>query len=323
MSKQLRPIINEPLVQEVLLEPIHMGANKLIIISGYVSHIMASWHIKRISELSLSPIDITLTVGMCPIEGLNEDIHEGLRELVALKDASYSKLDCKYVYQGNPVHSKVYIWLKENKPFKAFAGSANYTQKGFSSRQREYMVECDPEVAYKYYLELENDTIVCNHSEVDDYVRLNSAQPFDGTGINQIPSSQCSIKLSLLTSRGDVGYGSGINWGIRPNGIKREPNQAYIPIPAKIARSGFFPLEKTHFSVVTDDHKHLIFRVEQANNKALTTPLNNSLLGEYLRNRIGVANGAFVTKKDLEQYGRTDVTFYKIDDEQFYMDFSV
>ena len=34
-------------------------------------------------------------------------------------------------------------------------------------------------------------------------------------------------------------------------------------------------------------------------------------------------NGAFVTKEDLERYGRTDVTFYKIDDEQFFMDFSV
>ena len=131
------------------------------------------------------------------------------------------------------------------------------------------------------------------------------------------------VTLSLLTSRGDVGHGSGINWGIRRNGTKREPNQAYISVPVEIARSGFFPLEKTHFSAITDDQKQLIFRIEQANDKALTTPLNNSLLGEYLRNRIGVANGAFVTKADLERYGRTDVTFYKIDDEQFFMDFSV
>lgn len=31
----------------------------------------------------------------------------------------------------------------------------------------------------------------------------------------------------------------------------------------------------------------------------------------------------FGNKADLERYGRTDVTFYKIDDEQFFMDFSV
>ena len=36
-----------------------------------------------------------------------------------------------------------------------------------------------------------------------------------------------------------------------------------------------------------------------------------------------LAEGAKVTKDDLERYGRTDVTFTKIEDELFYMDFSV
>ena len=82
-------------------------------------------------------------------------------------------------------------------------------------------------------------------------------------------------------------------------------------------------LEKQHFSALTDDGKQLILRVEQQGDKAITTPANNSLLGEYFRNRLGLANGAFVTKADFERYGRSDVTFYKLDDEQFYMDFSV
>lgn len=42
-----------------------------------------------------------------------------------------------------------------------------------------------------------------------------------------------------------------------------------------------------------------------------------------LRNRLGLANGQYVTRQDLERYGRTDVDFYKIDEETFYMDFSV
>ena len=52
------------------------------------------------------------------------------------------------------------------------------------------------------------------------------------------------------------------------------------------------------------------------NDKAITTPLSNAQLGEYLRNRIGVPNGAYVWKQDLLNYGRTDVTFYKLDDEE-------
>ena len=51
--------------------------------------------------------------------------------------------------------------------------------------------------------------------------------------------------------------------------------------------------------------------------------MSNALLGEYFRGRIERANGAYVSLQDLEVYGRTDVTFYKIDDEEYYMDFSV
>ena len=74
---------------------------------------------------------------------------------------------------------------------------------------------------------------------------------------------------------------------------------------------------------ITDDRHTLLLRVEQQNNKAITTPLSNALLGEYFRNRLGLHNGAYVTVNDLKRYGRTDVTFYKIDEEQYYMDFSV
>ena len=62
---------------------------------------------------------------------------------------------------------------------------------------------------------------------------------------------------------------------------------------------------------------------KQQNDKAITTPASNAQLGEYFRKRLKLNNGAYVHAEDLIAYGRTDVTFYKIDDEQFYMDFSV
>ena len=74
--------------------------------------------------------------------------------------------------------------------------------------------------------------------------------------------------------------------------------------------------------VVTDDHHTLQLRVEQQNDKAITTPASNALLGEYFRNRLGLANGAYIHAGDLNNYGRSDVTFIKIDDEHYYMDFS-
>ena len=104
---------------------------------------------------------------------------------------------------------------------------------------------------------------------------------------------------------------------------KKNKNEAYIPLPHTIAKSGFFPLNKQHFLAVTDDHHTLQLRVEQQNDKAITTPASNALLGEYFRNRLGLANGAYVHLDDLISYGRTDVLFCKIDEEQYYMDFSV
>ena len=64
-------------------------------------------------------------------------------------------------------------------------------------------------------------------------------------------------------------------------------------------------------------------RVEQENNKAITTPSDNAEIGRYFRSRLGLNEGAKITKEHFERYGRSDVTFTKLDDEHFLMDFSV
>lgn len=321
-------MITDSLYQKALIEPLEHGANKLYIVSGYASANMASRHIKDILEYD-SGIAISLIVGMCPIDGVDKVSHEGFISLMG--GGLGVDFECKYVYENPAVHSKVYVWCKDAKPLVAFTGSANYTQPAFrSSRRKEVLVACEASLAYSYFEEIEKNTVYCNHCEVEDYVKVTKRQAsrrteeggeVENTDTQQRPLQDTEkITLSLLQRGGDVGQRSGLNWGQRPG---REPNQAYIPLATSIARQNFFPLEKAHFSVLTDDNKYLILRAEQQNDKALTTPLNNSLLGEYFRNRLGLANGQFVEKAHLERYGRTDVDFYKIDEETFYMDFSV
>jgi len=75
--------------------------------------------------------------------------------------------------------------------------------------------------------------------------------------------------------------------------------------------------------VLTDDNKELICVRAQDDGKAIHTTLDNSLLGEYFRFRLGLPNGVFITKDHLLRYGRADVDFYKIDEETYLMDFSV
>jgi len=309
----------------VLLDPIREGAERLKIISGYATHTMASWHITEITSQGFSPIDITLIVGMCPFDGVSKSVHEGFNGIIKRNGTpNQSNLICQYVIEGMLVHSKLYLWERNGNPFRAFMGSANYTQTAFSSLRRELIQECSPTDAAVYFENIEANSMYCNHAEVEDKIILTQAHPVLSAEENPLVSVRGagveSVNLSLLSRNGETGTRSGLNWGQR---YGREPNQAYIPLPVDIARSGFFPLDKKQFSVLTDDGNQIILRVEQQNDKAITTPLNNSLIGEYFRKRINVANGAYINRHDLENYGRTHVTFYKLDDEQYVMDFSV
>ena len=184
------------------------------------------------------------------------------------------------------------------------------------------MTECDPEEAWTLYDSLVGRSIYCNHVEVEEYVQLVPSHPVLDMELNLVAGldNYESVTLSLITRNGNPGNRSGLNWGQRPN---RDRNEAYIPLPRVVASNGFFPPSYLHFTAITDDRKQLTLRVEQQNDKAITTPERNSDLGEYFRNRLGLPNGAFVTRNDLEAYGRTNVTFYKLDDETYYMDFSV
>lgn len=321
----------------VLLDPIQQGADKLKIVVGYATHTMASWHIKQIAEQKFAPIDITLLVGMCRFDGISEAVHDGFKSIVSRNNTlRQSNLTCQYVVEGASTHSKLYVWEKSGTPFCAYMGSANYTQSAFSRSRRELIHECDPNEAAQYFDSIERDSMYCDHAEIEEKVTIlptHSILDLEETPLASVKGAGVeSIRLSLLTSENDVGFGSGINWGHRRSATRREPNQMYIPLPASIKRNhpDFFPITadcsgkgNPNFSVLTDDGKNFIFRVQQEGNKGITTPLGNALIGEYFRSRLGLANGAFVTKQNLENYGRVDVTFYKIDDEQYFMDFSI
>ena len=93
-------------------------------------------------------------------------------------------------------------------------------------------------------------------------------------------------------------------------------------MPTAIARSTFFPDRGVEFTVLTDDNMTLICTRAQDAAKAIETPQNNSLIGLYFRRRMGLISKALVTKQDLIDYGRTNVTFYRIDPETYIMDFA-
>lgn len=55
-------------------------------------------------------------------------------------------------------------------------------------------------------------------------------------------------------------------------------------------------------------------RQAQAKGKALETPESNAIIGEWIRHKLGVPDGTYITKQMLDQYGKPKVLFKKYED---------
>lgn len=292
----------------------------------------------------IKKMKVDIMLGMTK-SSLSQKKHEDICRLIGFINGSRGmpKLSCRYICAGSEVHSKIYIWgfpdeIVDTIPYRAYCGSLNYTTNAFYKR-RESVAMCDPMSAYKYYQELLPDTIDCfdplaaerlrnvtnktaaeaedpDNSE-KDYLLYDSLQPID------------ILRVSLLRADGsDTGYGSGINWGIRKNGTKRDQNQAYIPYNQQDKKPGFFPDRINPddencpmFKVITKDFGSFHMRMAQAGNKALHSVESNAILGEWIRKRIGAPPGGYVTKQMLELYGKTYVVFRKYENGVYLLDF--
>ncbi|MBN8575199.1 MAG: NgoFVII family restriction endonuclease [Candidatus Kapabacteria bacterium] len=328
-------MLSKNLFDEVLIQPAHNGANKLYIVSGYATSAMAFHHLQYLRKNDYQ-VSVELIVGMCVADGLSESNHKGFQKLV--QNDFLGTFSCSYLTEMPPVHSKVYSWYKNEQPICSFIGSANYSQKAFGKNQREVMTVADAEQGLNYFQGLIPQSIYCDHIDTESIVQIYNEKSYERVRrertatqqlqaeIETMPSSPISlglpsVQVNLLDRYGNLPQRSGLNWGQRPE-YRREPNQAYIKLPSSIYNTDFFPQRGVHFTVLTDDDKVLICTRAQDNAKAIETPHNNSLIGEYFRNRLGLPNGALVTTDNLIRYGRTTVDFYKIDDETYFMDFS-
>lgn len=306
-------LLTDNLFEQVLLDPARGSHGRhLLIVSGYATASMANWHMSVLQEEGLN-VSISLIVGMVQSTGgISEAQHIAFKNLVAKKPYGID-FECRYVQRVAGVHSKTYLWLDQDKNgFQAFCGSANYSVNGFSAHQIESMVSSDPLTTESFYRRIQGFSTSCHEITIRDVPKLVRPVKQD--------QNRDSVTLSFITRSGQPGRKSGLNWGQRKG---RNPDQAYIPIPATIRKSNFFPPLGDQFTVLSDDGESFIFVRAQQEGKALHTTLDNSRIGRYIRNRIGVPSGTFVTRDHLEKYGRTDIRFTKIDDETYLMDFSL
>ena len=333
-------LYSENLESTVLYKPAERDCTQLKIISGFTDSERISSHciglLDGMKEHKFSKIhSIQLILGMTSSVTVKK--HMSMCRAIKLMQGTKNMPDfsLRYIATGKPVHSKIYIWQREETPTIAFCGSLNYSMNAFKN-QRESVSDCDPVDALDYYRKLFPDTISCFSEQVPDLLKqprnnipLEDYDMFSedyDTYATQQPID--TLNVSLLGASGKMGYGSGPNWGWRQNGTPRNPNQAYIPYNRNDRKEGFFP-GKTNpddkncplFRVITKDYGSFHMRIAQQNNKALESAESNAILGEWIRKRLGVPDGCYVTKQMLENYGKTFVTFSKYADGTYLLDF--
>lgn len=343
-NKYYNKLITQQLEQPILYNPASvdgLACSSLKIITGFTDCERISTHAIKLCDgikegRYAKPISINMILGMTKGAGLTQkkhtDIVRTIKRINSTKGMPH--FTCNYIAQGPLVHSKVYLW-EDDKPEIAFSGSANYSMQAFYKR-REVMSECDPFSAKDYFDYLLPDTIDCMDPDIME--RIKFSKRATGLEVLDDPDNEDyefynrqapidTIDISLLGARGDIGYGSSVNWGIRRNGTPRNPNQAYIPYNKQDKKEGFFP-DRVHpddencpiFRVITKNAGSFHMRMAQQGNKALHTAESNAILGEWIRQELGVPSGSFITKEMLELKNKTHVTFRKYADGTYLLD---
>jgi hypothetical protein len=323
-------MITNDLYNTVLLAPAKADVqNELYIVSGYAS---ATFLRRHLADLTAKKMHFTLhlIIGMPS----RKSDHEAFLQL----HEAYPDNFKGYYYNGAvPLHSKVYAWFLNQTPACGFAGSANYSQYGFfSDKQINQMSNEAPQLIKNFYDTLRVDAIAMTEVEVESPTveSIPTATGSIAPGQIQWLEPNRSVRISFLDKNGDLPGTSGLNWGQRrerrinkKTGAvtfkQREPNQAYLSIKKTARAEGFLPEKGFTFTMLTDDKVVMDCVVAQDGRKSVQTTNDNSELGRYMRGRLGVPNGTFLTAQHLEDYGRTDFTLIKIDDETFLFDFSV
>ena len=313
------------LYQRVLINPAKEGCDELFTVSGFASSTFANRHLKELSQLMNrfgKPFGkINLIIGM----KINRNDDIALKRLIKEHPTNFDA----FYYEGRgEVHSKTYCWVKNKEPVISFSGSANYSQEAFVGYQQNQMVEDNAEQTFDYFHTLlrESNSVLNSPIKLPKRIQnikgtaIHEAQP--GSVVWLVPGR--SVKISLLTKKGGgiVPHRSGLNWGQRPN-ENREPNQAYLALYEDTKLEGFFPERGKTFTLITDDEHSFDMTVQQDSRKAISSTSNNSEIGIYFRERIGVPLGKAIIRQDLERYGRTDYQIEKLNDETFILDFAV
>lgn len=306
--------------EHVIKVPYEEQYGDLKILSGYAS----ATYLQKIVD-TYPKINIELIIGMAKKDGIPKKDHALFKQIAT----THPNIHIYYQTSSIPTHRKIYAWVSDDIVQAGFVGSANFSFGGFEKHNEQLVTYNYDDLLHSF------DNILyksCLDKDIEDFIRFVDVSPSPLASLvaeqvatmtfKQDFTQHPHVTLSLLQRDGkNIHRTAGLNWGQRKG---RNQNQAYLPVSKNIHNNDptFFPDKAVHFTLRTDDGMLFNCVMAQDNRKAIQTSDDNSLLGSYFRKRLGVKSGVFITADDLQAYGRTDVTIYKVDDLTFIMDFS-
>lgn len=317
-------------LEEIIFNRHHtFQSDELVVLSGYLGP-------NPVARLETLPFNSKVIYGMYGDKGIQNSLHNALLHIhnnVPHVNIYYSQI---------PIHSKCYIWKNHNNIQHALIGSANFSTNGLTTPDREILAE----TTYDTFQPL-NDYI--NRVLTNSILCTNAVLTQQNQNIlttQNIHATTQFCRMSLLDRSGNVPEKSGLNWMFSEGHVAF--NDAYIAIRKEYIRQypHLFP-PKQGFTTVTNiggrPNRHndiveiiwddgvtmdALLEGNQDENgvmypKQFSSFPRKNLMGAYIRRRLGLPNGHFVTLADLTRYGRTHIDISLIDEGIYYFDFSV
>lgn len=328
------------LFDEIIVSNSYLAA-ELNVITGYSSPTF----IKKVIQL-FPDLTINIYIGMAS-EGISYTDHE---RYVSIQKTSKVRV----FYQKNDVmpatHIKLLYFKYKNLNDKIFVGSANFSENGFE-KNREIMIQSLDIIPESYFDWQKKHSIICDSEQIDHFVNFfhenqtfvhttlekpeqilepfqNNQQSYSGIQLSKINRNNLDfinhsylwrqyekIETPLVLPReNDVHFDiTGVNAWV-------EGNKPYIKEGSLYRFRGFFPNEIT-FNVYTDDG--YCFEAILKGRFGRELHFLDVDISDYFKLRLGKLKKEIISIDDLSSYGRAKLTFYKVKENKFILDFSL
>ena len=296
-----------------------LPSDELNILSGYIGSSV-------IEDLGDLKINVKIIYGLAREKKLNKVFYNDLCKL----NSGNTQIYCPDILS----HAKIYIWRNSGEVVYILIGSANFSNSDLVTPNREVLSEVNRE-SFKefetYYDRIFKSSVRVNKVDLNKFGSKENK--------NSGTSSTVALDPGICVTDSLFEKASKINWG--HGNANTNPRDAYIPIrkqdivnypqlfPEKADNKGLGYNDNAPIEILWDDGIRMPALLEGSlkidglryPNK-ISSFRSKKTMGDYLRRRMGLPKGKFVTKQMFENYGRDNISISLLGEGVYFMDFS-